>query len=65
MTIALQNLEDTVGVPLLARHAKGVRFTEAGLRFLRHVQQARHSVEQAVLAAQENRGRSRALYASA
>lgn len=56
MTIALQNLEDTVGVALLARHAKGVRLTEAGVRFLRHVQQARQSVNQAVLAAQEEPG---------
>ncbi|SAK66391.1 LysR family transcriptional regulator [Caballeronia ptereochthonis] len=56
MTIALQNLEDTVGVALLARHAKGVRLTEAGVRFLRHVQQARQSVDQAVLAAQEEPG---------
>jgi DNA-binding transcriptional LysR family regulator len=56
MTIALQNLEDAVGVVLLARHAKGVRLTEAGVRFLRHVQQARQSVEQAVLAAQEEPG---------
>jgi DNA-binding transcriptional LysR family regulator len=56
MTIALQNLEDAVGVPLLSRHAKGVRLTDAGMRFLRHVQQARQSVEQAVLAAQEEPG---------
>ncbi|MDR5823945.1 LysR family transcriptional regulator [Caballeronia sp. LZ043] len=56
MTIALQNLEDTVGVALLARHAKGVRLTEAGVRFLRHVQQARQSVDHAVLAAQEEPG---------
>jgi DNA-binding transcriptional LysR family regulator len=56
MTIALQNLEDTVGVALLARHSKGVRLTEAGVRFLRHVQQARQSVDQAVLAAQEEPG---------
>ena len=56
MTIALQNLEDAVGVPLLSRHARGVRLTDAGVRFLRHVQQARQSVEQAVLAAQEEPG---------
>ncbi|QBR04334.1 LysR family transcriptional regulator [Paraburkholderia pallida] len=53
MTIALQNLEDAVGVPLLARHAKGVRLTDAGVRFMRHVQQARQSVQEAVVAAQE------------
>ncbi|MBB5448380.1 MULTISPECIES: LysR family transcriptional regulator [unclassified Paraburkholderia] len=53
MTIALQNLEDAVGVPLLSRHAKGVRLTDAGVRFMRHVQQARQSVQEAVLAAQE------------
>ncbi|PLZ03099.1 LysR family transcriptional regulator [Burkholderia sp. WAC0059] len=56
MTIALQNLEDAVGVPLLARHAKGVRLTEAGERFLRHVQQATLSVDQAVTAAREEPG---------
>jgi len=56
MTIALQKLEDAVGVPLLSRHAKGVRLTDAGVRFLRHVQQARQSVDQAVLAAQEEPG---------
>ncbi|MEX3948498.1 LysR family transcriptional regulator [Paraburkholderia sp. EG287B] len=53
MTIALQNLEDAVGVPLLSRHAKGVRLTDAGVRFMRHVQQAQQSVQEAVLAAQE------------
>ncbi|GAB7535175.1 LysR family transcriptional regulator [Burkholderia sp. 22PA0099] len=56
MTIALQNLEDAVGVPLLSRHAKGVRLTDAGMRFLRHVQQARQSVDEAVVAAQEEPG---------
>jgi DNA-binding transcriptional LysR family regulator len=56
MTIALQNLEDAVGVPLLSRHAKGVRLTDAGVRFLRHVQQARQSVDEAVIAAQEEPG---------
>lgn len=56
MTIALQKLEDAVGVPLLSRHAKGVRLTEAGERFLRHIQQAQQSVDQAVLAAQEEPG---------
>lgn len=56
MTIALQNLEDAVGVPLLSRHAKGVRLTDAGMRFLRHVHQARQSVEEAVVAAQEEPG---------
>jgi DNA-binding transcriptional LysR family regulator len=56
MTIALQKLEDAVGVPLLSRHAKGVRLTDAGERFLRHVRQAQQSVDQAVLAAQEEPG---------
>jgi DNA-binding transcriptional LysR family regulator len=53
MTISLQNLEEAVGVALLQRHAKGVRLTEAGERFLRHVQQATLSIDQAVVAAQE------------
>jgi DNA-binding transcriptional LysR family regulator len=53
MTIALKNLEDTVGVPLLQRHARGVRLTRAGERFLRHVQSANVSIGRAVVAAQE------------
>jgi len=53
MTIALKNLEDAVGVPLLSRHAKGVRLTAAGERFLRHVQYATLSLDRAVVAAQE------------
>lgn len=53
MTIALQNLEDAVGVSLLQRHAKGVRLTRAGERFLRHVQNATLSVDRAIAAAQE------------
>nr|WP_254221495.1 LysR family transcriptional regulator [Burkholderia multivorans] len=53
MTIALKNMEDAVGVPLLQRYAKGVRLTRAGERFLRHVQQATLSIDRAVVAAQE------------
>lgn len=53
MTIALRNLEDAVGVPLLLRHARGVRLTRAGERFLRHVQNASVSIDQAVVAAQD------------
>ncbi|NIF54308.1 LysR family transcriptional regulator [Burkholderia sp. Ax-1724] len=53
MTIALQKLEESLGVELLLRHAKGVRLSDAGERFLRHVQQASRSVEDAVSAAQE------------
>lgn len=54
MTIALKNLEDAVGVTLLQRHSKGVRLTQAGERFLRHVQHATMSVDRAVAAAQED-----------
>ncbi|VVD63133.1 LysR family transcriptional regulator [Pandoraea aquatica] len=53
MTIALQNLEQAIGVSLLIRHPKGVRLTDAGERFLRHVQQATVSIEEAFAAAQE------------
>ncbi|MCA8468303.1 LysR family transcriptional regulator [Burkholderia cepacia] len=54
MTIALRKLEDSVGVTLLLRHAKGVRLTPAGERFLRHVQHATMSIDRAVSAAQED-----------
>lgn len=57
MTIALQNLEEAIGVPLLQRHAKGVRLTDAGERFLRHVQQATSAVDQAIIAAHEKPGK--------
>ncbi|MGF6726706.1 DNA-binding transcriptional LysR family regulator [Paraburkholderia sp. GAS41] len=53
MTISLKNLEDAVGVPLLERHARGVRLTAAGERFLRHVQSASLSVDRAIVSAQE------------
>lgn len=56
MTISLQNLEEAIGVPLLQRHAKGVRLTDAGERFLRHVQQATSAVDQAIAAAHEKPG---------
>jgi DNA-binding transcriptional LysR family regulator len=38
MTIALRNLEQSVGTSLFARHAKGLRLTGAGERFARHAQ---------------------------
>lgn len=38
VTIALRNLEQSVGTPLFARHAKGLRLTDAGERFARHAQ---------------------------
>jgi DNA-binding transcriptional LysR family regulator len=56
MTISLQNLEEAVGVPLLVRHAKGVRLTDAGERFLRHAQQATSSVDDALAAARKEPG---------
>jgi DNA-binding transcriptional LysR family regulator len=52
MTIALQNLEKTVGVALLVRHPKGVRLTGAGERFLQYAQQVANLVNHAVVAAQ-------------
>ncbi|MDR5809219.1 LysR family transcriptional regulator [Caballeronia sp. LZ019] len=51
MTIALKNLEDAVGVDLLARHPKGVRLTEAGERFLRHAKGGVEFLDRAVTAA--------------
>ncbi len=51
MTIALQNLEKTVGVALLVRHPKGVRLSSAGERFLQHAQQVVNLVNHAVVAA--------------
>src|SRR5258705_6390683 len=48
MTIALKNLEDTLGTALFTRHAKGLRLTDAGERFLRHAQQVASTVRHAV-----------------
>ncbi|CAM3426034.1 LysR family transcriptional regulator [Bordetella sputigena] len=36
VTIALRNLEESVGTSLFNRHAKGLRLTDAGERFARH-----------------------------
>lgn len=38
VTIALRNLEHSVGTPLFVRHAKGLHLTDAGERFARHAQ---------------------------
>ncbi|MGI4855415.1 MAG: LysR family transcriptional regulator [Janthinobacterium lividum] len=46
MTISLKGLEDSLGVLLFVRHAKGLRLTEAGERFLRHAQRLNTVVEQ-------------------
>lgn len=48
MTIALKNLESSVGTRLFTRHAKGLRLTGAGERFLRHAQQITAAVGAAV-----------------
>ncbi|MFJ1258480.1 LysR family transcriptional regulator [Cupriavidus sp. CuC1] len=48
MTASLKTLEEAVGVRLFARHAGGVRLTEAGTRFLRHAQQIEDAVLDAV-----------------
>lgn len=48
MTIALKSLEDGLGAALFVRHAKGLRLTEAGERFLRHAQRLNGVVEEAL-----------------
>ena len=48
MTIALKALEEIVGFPLFVRHAKGLRLSDAGERFLRHAQQLSAGVQRAV-----------------
>ncbi|UVA80935.1 LysR family transcriptional regulator [Pandoraea commovens] len=48
LTIALQNLEVIVGTPLFVRHAKGLRPTEAGERFLRHAYRILNATDDAL-----------------
>lgn len=48
MTIALKNLEQRLGVQLFERHAKGVRLTEAGERFVLKAQSIVAGVDEAV-----------------
>jgi DNA-binding transcriptional LysR family regulator len=48
VTIALRNLEQTVGTPLFARHAKGLSLTDAGERFARHAQSVTGAFERAM-----------------
>lgn len=48
MTIALKNLEQSLGAQLFQRHAKGVRLTQAGERFARRAQDTLLGVEDAI-----------------
>jgi len=48
MTISLRALEEAVGVGLFVRHAKGLRLTDQGERFLRHAQQVDALVQRAI-----------------
>jgi DNA-binding transcriptional LysR family regulator len=48
LTIALKNLEAIVGTPLFTRHAKGLRLTDAGERFLQHAQRALNATDDAL-----------------
>ncbi|WP_144110661.1 LysR family transcriptional regulator [Paraburkholderia sp. BCC1886] len=47
MTIALKGLEEALGTTLFSRHAKGLRLSDAGERFLRHAQQIDAAARQA------------------
>jgi len=49
MTIALKNLEQSLGAQLFQRHAKGVRLTQAGERFARRAQDTLSGVEDAIM----------------
>lgn len=48
LTIALKNLEIIVGTPLFVRHAKGLRLTDAGERFLRHAYRILNATDDAL-----------------
>ncbi|OWT67360.1 MULTISPECIES: LysR family transcriptional regulator [unclassified Achromobacter] len=48
MTIALRNLEDSLNVPLFVRHAKGLRLTDEGERFVRHAQNVTGAFDRAL-----------------
>lgn len=48
VTIALKNLETTLGTPLYTRHAKGVHLTEAGERLLHHARDVLNGVQRAI-----------------
>jgi DNA-binding transcriptional LysR family regulator len=49
----IAGLEREVGVPLVDRHARGIRPTPAGDAFLRHAQAAVNEAERAVRAARD------------
>lgn len=48
VTVALRNMERTLGTPLFVRHAKGVRLTEAGERFVHHARNVTSAVTGAI-----------------
>lgn len=55
----ITGLERELGVPLVLRHARGVRPTEAGEIFHRHALAAIHEADRAVRAVRRHRGRAR------
>ncbi|OZI19177.1 LysR family transcriptional regulator [Bordetella genomosp. 9] len=48
VTIALRNLEQSVATSLFERHAKGLRLTEAGVRFARHARNVSGAFDRAM-----------------
>lgn len=48
VTVALRNMEQTLDTPLFIRHAKGLRLTEAGERFVHHARNIINAASRAI-----------------
>ena len=48
VTVALRGMEQTLGVPLFVRHAKGLRLTETGERFVSHARNVTNAASRAI-----------------
>jgi len=48
ITIALKNLEETIGDQIFTRHPRGLQLTESGERFLRHAKKILFAVDDAI-----------------
>src|SRR5699024_4977877 len=48
VTVALRNMEQTLDTPLFIRHAKGLRLTEAGERFVHHARNVINAASRAI-----------------